>query len=953
MSFNRKILRPMLISIYAALSAAALSVGGFTPPASAVATPIPAPDGRSAVTAAASCWEIKQLNPSAPSGTYWLVTPELSAPDQFYCDQTTTGGGWVLVGRGREGWSDTAEGRGTPAEVAGIITGTAAFSPRQLSTKVITGLVNGRSISSVGKNIMLRRATNTSGTSWQDSTFSYSSPRNEWAWAFNNEQRVSSWTIGSVSGTGGYTSSFGSGTGLNRIETIADASHGKWMNGFGYGSSTTGSTDSSSYVWSPSSTSGYARPFTQVFIRPQFRSSEVFTAIPDSGTSKREIAPVAESFALPTVWGVAGLGAGPSSKEGSNEVSAFAEGNGVVYVGGNFTRVQRSSNGSGQVAQSYLAAFNVRTGEWISTFRPTFDNQVKSLAVLPDGRVAAGGYFASVNGRSAPGFVVLDPSTGATDTTFTTRVVNALTGRVPVVRSLDVQGSWLYLGGEFTHLASGSTQLYARSAGRVSVTNGTPANWNPEFNGSVVSLDASSRGDRVYYAGYFTTSRGTSAAKGAAITTDTASVVPWTINFANATANYQQAVKEVGNRVWIGGAQHMLFSYDRANMAELSTNITKSGGDFQAISSDGTTVYGGCHCFQAVYVGAKTWSNVGTAWTQAAKINSLGGWDSATGAFKAQFSPTVSQRAGAGAWALFNDSTGVTWAGGDYSASTRSGWVKQWSGGFVRFTPNDATAPTAPSALTASAGSTGVTLNWAGSTDNRGSLTYEVIRYDRVVAATTSRTVTLPSAPSTTKYFVRATDPSGNRSASTAAVTAGTATTPPPPPPPAASGTLVATGSTWSYYFSGTAPTGNWNTTGFDSSGWTTGAAPLGWGQSQLGTTLTAPDPKPVTSYYRKSITIADASTVASVILSARADDGIVVYVNGVEVLRRNIDAGAVTSTTYANTAVSASTAVANPISVTVPGSAFVSGTNTITAEVHSNYRSTSSHSFELSAVIP
>lgn len=120
-----------------------------------------------------------------------------------------------------------------------------------------------------------------------------------------------------------------------------------------------------------------------------------------------------------------------------------------------------------------------------------------------------------------------------------------------------------------------------------------------------------------------------------------------------------------------------------------------------------------------------------------------------------------------------------------------------------------------------------------------------------------------------------------------------------------------------------------------------------------MGTTLTAPDPKPVTSYYRKSITIADASTVASVTLTTRADDGIVVYVNGVEVLRRNIDAGAVTSSTYANTAVSASTAVANPISVTVPGSAFVSGTNTITAEVHSNYRSTSSHSFELSAVIP
>lgn len=950
MPTNRKTIRPLIISACAAMTAAVLAVGGFTAPASAAEPTIPAPDGKSAVTAAASCWEIKQLTPSAPSGKYWLVTPELGAPQQFYCDQTNAGGGWVLVGRGREGWSDTAEGKGTPAEVADTVTGTAAFSPRQLSTKVITGLVNGRTINSLGKNILLRRAANTTGTLWQDSTFSYSSPRNEWMWGFHNEQRVASWTIGGLSGTGGFTSSFGTGTGLNRIETVADATHGNWNTGFGYGSSARGTSDASSYLWAPSATEGYPRPFTQVFIRPQFRSADIFTAIPDSGTPKREIHPVAESFALPTVWGVAGLGTGPSTtKEGSVEVSAFAEGNGVVYVGGNFTRVQRSSSGSGQVSQAYLAAFNVRTGEWISTFRPAINNQVKSLAVLPDGRVAAGGYFSTVNGRAATGFVVLNPSTGATDTTFSTRVVNTLSGGVPAVRSMDVQGSWLYLAGEFTHLASGSTQLYARSAGRVSVTDGTPSSWNPEFNGTVVSMDASSRGDRAYYAGYFTTSRGTSAVKGAAITTDTASVVPWTINFSNATANYQQAVKEVGNRVWIGGAQHMLFSYDRANMAELSTNITKNGGDYQAISSDGTTVYGGCHCFHAVYEGARTWSNIGTSWTHAAKANSVNGWDSATGKLQAQFSPSVNQRGGAGAWALFNDSTGVLWAGGDYSNSIRSGWTKQWSGGFVRFPHNDTTAPSAPSSLTASASTTAVTLNWAGSSDNRGSVTYEVLRNDRAVAATTSRTVTLPPAPSTTKYFVRAVDPSGNRSASTGAVTAGSVPT--DPPPPAGETTLVAFGSTWSYYFSATAPPSSWNTRTFDSSSWSTGPAPLGWGHSNLGTTLTHPDPKPIASYHRKSFTIADASTVGSVKLTTRADDGIIVYVNGTEVLRQNLGTGTVTSGTYASSAVSASTAATNPVTVSVPGSAFVTGTNVIAVEVHSNYRATSSHSLELSAV--
>ena len=58
-------------------------------------------DGSSSDKAAASCYEVKQVNPAASSGTYWLYTPQMSGPAQFYCDQETDGGGWVMVGRGR------------------------------------------------------------------------------------------------------------------------------------------------------------------------------------------------------------------------------------------------------------------------------------------------------------------------------------------------------------------------------------------------------------------------------------------------------------------------------------------------------------------------------------------------------------------------------------------------------------------------------------------------------------------------------------------------------------------------------------------------------------------------------------------------------------------------------------------------------------------------------------
>ncbi|AMB57552.1 fibrinogen-like YCDxxxxGGGW domain-containing protein [Microterricola viridarii] len=930
------------------LCAAGIVVAAILTPISATAaTTWPAPDGLSEYTAAASCWEVKQLKPSAPSGIYWLNTPALGAAEQFYCDQTTSGGGWLLIGRGREGWSETNEGAGTPAEVRSTLTGQDAFVPKQLSAGMIDKLLNNQPVKSMTDGVRLRRATNATGTTWQEATFVFASPRVEWSWMFENEQRAGAWTIGTASGTGGTMAAFGQSNNQNRIETTTGSAEG-WKTGFGFGTAARGNPAANSFIWAPSTTAGRPRPFTQVYLRPKLMSSALYTnAIPSAGTAKLEQAAVASSFAMPTVWGVSGIGAGPNTVEGSQEVSAFAEGNGIIYIGGNFLTVQKTATGGSQVAQSYLAAFDVKTGEWIPSFRPTLDKQVKALAVLPNGTLAVGGYFSQVNGAARPGLVALNPTTGATDPTFTTTLINNLSGGVPVVRGLDVQGDWLYIGGNFTHMSGGSAvgQVYTRAAGRVSVADGTPdKTWNPEFNGTVMALDASAQGDRVYYAGFFTASKATAAVKAASIRTADTGVVPWSVNFAS-TTNYQQAVKEVGNKVWLGGSQHMLYSYDRASMTELSTNIGLAGGDFQAISTDGSVVYGGCHCFYTNYAGARTWPSVGTNWTQATKINSVGAWDNATGKPMPQFSPTVSQRVGAGSWALFSDSNGVTWFGGDYTKSQKAGYVSQWSGGFVRFAPNDSKAPSTPSGLAVSNSPGGETLTWAASVDNQDAVTYQVLRNDRVVATTRSLSVTLPATPTGTKYFVRAADGSGNWSASTPAATVGT-TTPADPTNPV----LVAGGSTWSYSFGATAPASGWQANDFDASAWSTGAAPIGWGQALLGTTLSTAAPQPLTAYYRKSFDVVDATKVASVKLTTRADDGIVVYVNGKEVLRNNIAAGPVTSTTYALTSVTAANALANPVTVTIPGSAFSTGKNVIAAEVHSNYKTTPSASFELAA---
>src|SRR5690606_14148223 len=118
--------------------------------------------------------------------------------------------------------------------------------------------------------------------------------------------------------------------------------------------------------------------------------------------------------------------------------------------------------------------------------------------------------------------------------------------------------------------------------------------------------------------GFFTQSQSRDADKGAAMSTANTDLFDWDVVFSNregGRTGYQQAVLEVGDRVWLGGSEHSLFSYSRDDFDLLSTTIGKAGGDFQAIATDGNAVYGGCHCFETQYEGTRTWSNVGTSWT--------------------------------------------------------------------------------------------------------------------------------------------------------------------------------------------------------------------------------------------------------------------------------------------------------------------------------------------------
>lgn len=957
--------RGRIISTTVIAVAVALTTLVVAPPAqadaafSSVSAPTTwVPDGSTAERAAASCWEIKQNAPAATDGVYWLVTPTLIAPAQFYCDMTTDGGGWVLIGRGRDGWLDGGDGQGTAAQVRSDIWDQAGFRPRQLSDLTVDGLLNGTAPSSLVDGVRVVRAADRAGATTTDVRLRLTKmPR--WSWAFGAGQPTDATIYGPSSNrdTRGRTSTVlqrvttrnldGDGSdGIKRLWTYLDSTNG-WVSGFNYGRTVAGSTDASSFLYATKS--AYATPMTQVWLRPELTTDQVtYPSVPDSGAPKEEQPPLAQSAALAATWGVAGL-AGGNTDELHTEAHAFAQIGNVMYVGGNFARVEehadRSPTGAAtqSVPQSYLAAFDATTGAWLPGFRPVFDGQVNALAALPNGTLAVGGEFDTVNGVSQPALVALDPTTGATETTWPIKVEDRISSEHAEVQTMDVQGNWLYLGGDFTHFTGGSSRYaaYARKAARLNVADATPdPSWNPAFDGEVQSIDVSSDGSRVYASGYFTKSGTTTAMREAIISAAPgAAVIPFSPLYSVASSPYQQAIHATGDTFWVGGSEHSMFGYDASSLAPISLNVMRAGGDVQAITDNNDQiVYGGCHCGDWAFSGQQSYAvNAGDTnptWQQANAIDYVGAWDAATGTYLPAFHPTAKARNGYGAWALDVASDGTLWAGGSFTSVVATDGRNQWAGGFVRFAVRPHTAPPAPSGLTAELSGQVAALSWTGSGGT--GTTYEVLRGGRVVATTTQTSIHVSDSSPDDRFFVRATDGQGNRSATTAVASIRL--------------DLVTAGSAWHYLVSASAPPAAWQSVAFDDSTWPSGAAPLGWGDPSIATNVDVPpgQQRPISTYYRRSFTVEDPSRLRALTLTTRADDGVVVYLNGHEVARKNLPAGQVGPSTYATAAPKTSAAAAAPLTVSVDPADLVTGSNVISVEVHANYRTTPNVSMDL-----
>ena len=157
--------------------------------------------------------------------------------------------------------------------------------------------------------------------------------------------------------------------------------------------------------------------------------------------------------------------------------------------------------------------------------------------------------------------------------------------------------------------------------------------------------------------------------------------------------------------------------------------------------------------------------------------------------------------------------------------------------------------------------------------------------------------------------------------------------------------TLIPRGAVWCYFDEGTTPSTNngsaWFEWAYNASSWLQGPAILGFAGSNGNTVSTTTrryfagtSTQITTTYLRKTFTVSDKLMVPYLSANVLYDDGVIFYLNGVEVLRLNMPTGAVTAATYASSTISppAQTTYTN---VTFSASALRNGENVLAVELH------------------
>ncbi len=398
------------------------------------------------------------------------------------------------------------------------------------------------------------------------------------------------------------------------------------------------------------------------------------------------------------------------------------EHDGRMFVAGKFLQV--TSPEGRVIDQPYLAAFDLETGAMDETFRPEITGAIYAIALDDTDRMYVGG---ELDG----GVVRLDPATGATDPTFQPDI--DLDWGPRAVWDVEVAGGDVYVAGSFTS-AQGTA---ARNFAKYDLDGALDPTWlptadldvvTPRLGGQLVfSLAIDLARDRVYATGKFGGVNGDDRAAYFAVidpdtgelTDDPQGLPPDTLSHRSGFSMWQHDVQFAGSKVYVGGQGHQTLILDAATLQPENSFFTNrgvgdtyAGGDTQVIFVGETTLWSGCHCWGSVGeypLGSYNDQPDGMMiyeeyrrWVLDFRDVNPFGQQLARGAYGVdlatqELTDTIFSMTGqAGAWALYEDSNGRLWMGGQFLSDPSNGHILS---GLVRIDFDDDAPVPGPSGL--------------------------------------------------------------------------------------------------------------------------------------------------------------------------------------------------------------------------------------------------------------
>lgn len=168
-------------------------------------------------------------------------------------------------------------------------------------------------------------------------------------------------------------------------------------------------------------------------------------------------------------------------------------------------------------------------------------------------------------------------------------------------------------------------------------------------------------------------------------------------------------------------------------------------------------------------------------------------------------------------------------------------------------------------------------------------------------------------------------------------------------PPDLSTHILVEQGSRWKYLDNNSDQGTAWRNLSFNDTSWASGLAQLGYGDSDEATVVNGGPgtARYVTTYFRQMFTVTNVASYTNLSARVLRDDGVVAYLNSVEILRDNMPGGAITRATPA------STAIGDPeedVFYEFPVNAVMlaEGQNMLAVEIHQANATSSDISFDL-----